>query len=123
MKPEQKKQIITHGKNIKRIFNLPPDVDPLALCKKLRHIELKFDKLYTGYCNGSIDLPEVDMMETALALSLDNILHNSKCSIPIVYNRDPRGYALKIDDKYVRDNNLQIHRDLGGYGIIAPEIT
>ena len=42
--------------------------------------------------------------------------------VPVFVNRDPRGYALKIEDEYVRANGLQIHRDWGGYGILAPEI-
>jgi hypothetical protein len=40
---------------------------------------------------------------------------------PIFLNGDARGYALKIQDDYVRDNNLDIHKDWGGYGILAPE--
>jgi len=32
-----------------------------------------------------------------------------------------RGYALKIDDEFVKGK--QIHRDMGGYGILAPEIN
>ena len=36
-------------------------------------------------------------------------------------NGDARGYALKIDDEYLKNNNFNIHRDWGGYGIIAPD--
>lgn len=51
--------------------------------------------------------------------------------VPVFINRDPRGYALKIDDEWLRkmrDNPNTVHlasieRDWGGYGIIAPEIT
>lgn len=42
--------------------------------------------------------------------------------VPIFINLDPRGDALKIQDEYVRAHNLTIHTDIGGYGIIAPEI-
>jgi hypothetical protein len=28
---------------------------------------------------------------------------------------------LKIDDDYVRKNNIDIYKDFGGYGIIAPD--
>ena len=41
--------------------------------------------------------------------------------IPVFVNGDPRGYALKIDDSYVKKFNLKIERDWGGYGIIAPD--
>jgi hypothetical protein len=40
----------------------------------------------------------------------------------IFANGDPRGYALKIRSEYVKNNNLDIHRDWGGYGIIAPDL-
>ena len=29
--------------------------------------------------------------------------------------------AKKIDDEYLKNNNFNIHRDWGGYGIIAPD--
>lgn len=64
--------------------------------------------------------------------------------VPIFVNQDPRGYALKIDDAWIKKqrqhecgyigpcttcpscvqptHNIQICKDWGGYGIIAPEI-
>lgn len=51
-------------------------------------------------------------------------IRNAPPLVPVIINRDPRGYALKIDDAWfvnaVRGANL--HTDMGGYGIIAPEI-
>jgi hypothetical protein len=44
-------------------------------------------------------------------------------SVPIFINRDPRGYALKIDDAWMRETNAALHTDWGGYGIIAPEFN
>lgn len=41
----------------------------------------------------------------------------------VFVNLDPRGYALKIDDEYMRAHNLKLHTDMGGYGILAPEIN
>lgn len=35
------------------------------------------------------------------------------------FNGDPRGYALKVD---LRDGET-LHRDWGGYGIIAPDLS
>lgn len=43
--------------------------------------------------------------------------------VPVFLNQDPRGYALKIKDNYVRLHGLNIYKDWGGYGIIAPEIN
>ena len=50
-------------------------------------------------------------------------IRNAPPVVPIFLNGDPRGYALKIPDDYVRDNDLNIHRDWGGYGIIAPDLA
>lgn len=36
---------------------------------------------------------------------------------------DPKGHALKIEDDYVNQHNLKIHRDIGGHGIIAPALS
>ena len=49
---------------------------------------------------------------------VETILNNKKV---LFCNGDARGYALKIDDEYIRNNNFNIHRDWGGYGIIAPD--
>jgi hypothetical protein len=43
--------------------------------------------------------------------------------VPIELNRDPCGYGLKIPPEYMLANNLDLHHDWGGYGILAPEIT
>ena len=34
-------------------------------------------------------------------------------------NNDARGYALKLKSEFIKDKT--IHRDWGGYGIIAPD--
>jgi hypothetical protein len=74
-----------------------------------------------NYCNGIIDEEFNDRQEGSIMKSLDKVLNYTKQGIPVIFNGDPRGYALKIEDDYVREHNLEIHRDWGGYGIIAPE--
>lgn len=38
-------------------------------------------------------------------------------------NRDPRGYALKIDDEIMKTKyaDVPLEKDWGGYGILSPE--
>lgn len=48
-------------------------------------------------------------------------IRNRKALVPVFLNRDPRGYSLKIPDEYVSEHELDIHRDWGGYGILAPD--
>ena len=43
--------------------------------------------------------------------------------VPVFVNKDARGYALKIDDEWMRAHpGVWLHSDWGGYGILAPEI-
>lgn len=50
-------------------------------------------------------------------------IRNRKPLVPVFINRDPRGYALKIREIWMRNYSGNLHRDWGGYGILAPEIT
>lgn len=50
-------------------------------------------------------------------------IRNRKPLVPVFLNGDPRGYSLKIEDNWMRERqNLRLHRDWGGYGIIAPDL-
>lgn len=43
--------------------------------------------------------------------------------VPVFLNKDARGYALKINDEWMREHpDVRLHSDWGGYGILAPEI-
>jgi len=112
-------QILTHGLNLKRIFNV--DLGPVTLCKKVHRLENKAHRMAEDYCNGVVTEEFQDRQEGSIMKSLDRVLNYTKQGVPVFFNGDPRGYALKIEDEYVRDHNLEIHRDWGGYGIIAPE--
>lgn len=115
-------RINKHGRELMAIFKLH-NVDPVKLCKSLRRIELKMTRISTDYCNGKVTSAEWAKARRATLKRLDNLLLFRSMGIPIVINGDPRGYALKIDDGYVRENSLNIHRDWGGYGILAPNLT
>jgi hypothetical protein len=114
-------RIRKHGENLNKIFNT--GIDPVVLCKKLRRIELKAHKLSEDYCNGYITGSTWEVETDKIKKQLDTILHNRGKDISVSVNGDPRGYSLKISDDYIRDNNVSIYRDMGGYGIIAPDFT
>ena len=124
-------RIRKHGEDLKRIFNLKDDVDPVKLCKKLRTIEKKIDRINEKECNtGELQSVEKTRLlckakallfpntESLLKGNFDTGLYNA-----VFANGDPRGYALKIDSDYIRKNDVYIHRDLGGNGIVAPDLT
>jgi hypothetical protein len=114
-------QITKHGFDLTRIFHVY-EGKPVTLCKKVHRLEVKAHRMAEDYCNGKYEVEEFfDKKENSILKSLDKILNFKAQGIPVIVNGDPRGYALKIDDEYTRAHNLEIHKDWGGYGIIAPE--
>jgi len=113
------RRIEKHGNDLKIIFNL--EGDPIVLCKKLHRLEAKAHQLATDYCNGDITSEQWEGASEGMLERLDKILNFVNQHIPVFVNSDARGYTFKIKDKYVTEHNLDIHRDWGGYGIIAPD--
>ena len=119
-KQQQREDIMNHGFKINRAFNLNRS-DPVTLCKQLHRLEVRAHRMAEQFCNGEISEDFNDRAEGSIMKSLDKILNFKAQGIPVIFNGDPRGYALKIESDYVRDHDIDIHRDWGGYGIIAPE--
>jgi hypothetical protein len=121
-KEQQREAILQHGFNLIRVFKLPEGTGPTSLCKAVHRLEGEAHRLAENHCNGLIDQAGYEeKKEASILRRLDAILNFSAQNIPVFINGDPRGYALKIDNEYVKEHNLDIHRDWGGYGIIAPE--
>lgn len=124
MNEKQRQEIRKHGENLQRIFNISGD--PIALCKRLRRVENEARTYTTAQCNGELDFTEKqqEVKENVLLKKVNKILNNENGKVPIFINGDPRGYALKIDNDWVRKNKEKypLMTDWGGYGIIAPEI-
>jgi hypothetical protein len=118
-------RVTEHGEDLKYLFRLPGDTDPVSLCRKLRRLERQAEEITTHMCNGTgyTGEQEADAALDAILAKVDKLLNCAHKGIPVFINRDPRGYALKIKDGWVRENDAQIHRDWGGYGIIAPDLT
>ena len=116
------RNIIEHGKNLLAIFPSATITDPVYLCKRLRFYERKAESSTTALCNGCIEslqkyhekaLERIEgKVRKILGITADDVMF---------INRDPRGYALKLSDSYVKD--LRIYKDWAGYGILAPDFT
>lgn len=118
--------VTKHGEDIKRIFGMAEAVDPVGLCRKLRRLERDGQYIGLRMCNGpEFTEDESDKLCADVMAKLDKLLCYAKKGIPCLLNLDPRGYALKIDDSWVREHKdaWGLHRDFGGYGIIAPDLT
>jgi hypothetical protein len=119
-------QILRHGFDLKRVFFSddpynPNTISPLALAKAVHRLEVRAHRMAEQYCNGDIELEQYEKLTDGIEAALDRLLGFKAKGIPVLINGDPRGYALKIESEYVKDHNIDIHRDWGGYGILAPE--
>jgi len=125
MKQEIKERVIKHINDLQAFFKLPDmtESQKLNLARKLRRLEATAHGLQEKQCNGTIEEADAIAEETKIMDKLDALLDFRKQEIPVFINGDPRGYALKIEDDYTRNSNKQIHRDWGGYGIIAPDLS
>ena len=105
-----------HGENLNKIFNT--NLEPVTLCKKLFRLENKAHRLSLDWCNGVIQIEQWVLETDKILEKVVDILGNR---LGIFVNGDARGYALKIDDRLAE--SMTIHKDWGGYGIIAPDFT
>jgi hypothetical protein len=115
-------RIEEHGKRLIGIFGLPNDTDPITLCKKLFSLENHAHHTATMSCNGMISEEDEEKDDILVSRRFLKITGKS-LEYPYKLNKDARGYALKIDDEYMRENSIILYSDWGGYGIIAPDLT
>ena len=120
--PKEKRAmlILRHGETLNAIFSTR--LEPVKLFKKLRQLEIKAHKLAEDLCNGIGDQESNDLEIDKIRDKVNNLLEFRQKGIPVFINRDPRGYALKIDEKWMHNNRKKgLSCDWGGYGLIAPE--
>jgi hypothetical protein len=121
-KQERDEAILQHGFKLQRIFPKTRDMGPVEVYAALLHIEMQAHRNAERECNDEHYTTEMAERNDARMLArLDEILGFKAAGIPVFVNGDPRGYALKIKDKYVREHKLDIYTDWGGYGILTPE--
>jgi len=111
--------VMKQGQVLNKIFETGIDDDILII--KVVVLERQAHDLAERFCNGTIDQDRYEYLKNHILTKLDQVLNFKEKNIPVFLNGDPRGYALKIDHEYVREHDLSIHRDWGGYGILAPE--
>lgn len=121
-KQERDERILKHGLALKRIFPATADIGPVTLVEELQALEREAHRSAERECNDPNYTPEqIRRKEASIVKRLEALLGIEASGVPVFLNSDPRGYALKIKDGYVREHKLDIDRDWGGYGILAPE--
>jgi len=128
--------IETHAANLEAIF---PNAtrSGAALCKALLRLERKANwaaacllntntlhlqelNRFTGYDVEQATEEEQDAFFDKILASVCKLLGPEARELVFI-NYDARGYTLKI--KSEKAQGLKIHKDFGGYGIIAPDLT
>ncbi len=118
-----------HGLRLFDIFPLASPMDRsclggVKLCKKLHRIETREHTRAEDICNGDIDPSEDTAYDERVLDRLDSLLSFRASNVPVFINSDPRGYALKIKSEWMHEHAiLTIQRDMGGYGILAPDFS
>jgi hypothetical protein len=125
MTPGQKQErILRQGLALRRIFPDASIKGPVSLYARLHQLEAEAQRLAELECNEPLPEGYAEKKEASIKRRLGRVL--GVTDVPVFLNGDPRGYALKIDDVWMRE-----HRDLaeglatdwGGYGILAPDVT
>jgi len=112
------RNIFNHGENLKKVFSLPSDTDPVKLCKKLFSLEAKAYKLSMQSCNGDIEMEQWEAETDKILNAVNKILDYKNKGISVFANGDARGYTLKIKPQ---NTPSYLFKDWGGFGIIAPD--
>jgi hypothetical protein len=116
MNTTTKRQRLTrHLDNLTVIFGRRPRWATLCWLERRAH------RLAERQCNEPLPEGFVERLESQILSTLDDATNYRARGIKVFLNGDSRGYAIKIEDEQVRDENMRIERDWGGYGIIAPE--
>lgn len=98
------------------------DINGKKLSSALLKLENQAHKATTDYANGDIQMEDMDRIDDEVTAKVTKLF--GKKLPGFFVNRDPRGYALKIDDKFMpKYEKVGLERDMGGYGILSPEIS
>lgn len=119
-----------HGESLLLAFPNCTEKDPVALCKKLRRIETSIAPILLRNCNEGVPDEEMDAATDKAktrACALLGLQPDVGDGLSLRINRDPRGYALKMEPGWVtllrEKRGLGFYQDWGGYGILAPDLT
>jgi hypothetical protein len=130
MTTEQKKMIVSHAWQLNSLFNLDicNEEECISLCKSLRRLENKGHILSEKWCNGDIEQDEFEMRIDKILSSVIKTLKKYGLEIinkdmGIIFNADPRGYCLKINLDMKHFKKIPFYRDLGDFGILAPNFS
>lgn len=92
-------------------------VSGLSLWRKLRRLEAEATAITTALCNGAINQELAELQFEQIEAKVAKVF--GKLPAGFFINRDPRGYALKLEPGSAP---FPLHEDWGRYQILAPTI-
>lgn len=107
-----------HHAALEKLFPGAPGLDTW---RRLRRIETRANSAACAACNGQPGMDAWPAERDRARRAVAKLRPDGKPPRGFFINGDPRGYALKIDPD-VRKLPAGMHKDWGGYGILAPEI-
>lgn len=123
-KQERLRRYEQHCLNLAKLANEKVLLNGFEIYRRLHRSEAFAHSWMEKACSDrDYDMTEEQEQAKAnrLLLRVHSILNDKDHKIPIIFNWDPRGYALKIDPHWTRVYAPRLTTDLGGYGILAPE--
>ena len=123
MKTKNSDQFFRHVCNLQTLAGVSSYHEALMIYKRLHRIEARLNRIFTNECNGTVEITEEqeEKRDAKILKELRSLLPGLKT---IFLNGDPRGYALKIkpeEREELRNKDINLYSDWGGYGILAPE--
>jgi len=108
---------VAHHEALKAMMPAGSTMTGKEVWRKLRRLECKASAMALRDCNTPVDSNEVELCYAQVEAAVERLFGRKLPGFFI--NRDPRGYALKLEERSVP---FQLHQDLGGYQILAPII-
>ena len=106
---------------IQRLFDLPT-MSISVMHRRLRRIESQLNLAAIQWNNGEITEKRYDDQTKLVAAQLQRFF--KKKTLPLIFDGDGRGYAIKLDHDWMKQNDTTgIYTDMNGYGILAPDFS
>lgn len=121
MNDARRGRILTHVLSLRRIFPKAATIPIEDLYPRLHRLEAEAHGFAERECNEQLPDGASERKDASLLRRLDVLLGFREAKIDVFINGDPRGYALKIDDACMKAKELDLYRDMGGYGILCPD--
>lgn len=101
------------------------DINGAAAYRQLRFCEDVLQRLHVDMCNAQVSPSRIASAHNTARSLIQKYFGPKFLENYFYLNSDPRGYALKVEDAFEREvlypAGINLQRDMGGYGLLAPD--